>query len=305
MNGDAIKLEKIKIHFLYCAILSGLIIILIASDRWTGSKDFTQYLTNSATMTSLVLALVAIFYSFVANDGLSKSMGNISTVANDVKDSKDQIADFLAQTTSSNEVARNNAKIIEAVSAEVSSTLSALGSTLSAIKTQTDSLNSTVSTLPPRLDVLETNLIDATRLSGEKVLNVQAVSTALRDEDILRFNRSAALIVNLVSYACVLSQQTNKPLVLGEFTKAAESKLEDFLAGGLGVMAAIGIITFTYTNEPNSYRTYHVSFVHPKLADSIKGYFLEFIKLQYKDKNKPETFADWTRKFDQVEALFK
>ena len=40
-------------------------------------------------MTSLVLALVAIFYSFIANDGLSKSLGNISAVANEVKESKE------------------------------------------------------------------------------------------------------------------------------------------------------------------------------------------------------------------------
>jgi len=66
------KYEKIKIHFFYCILILVIAIIAIATDRWTAQKDFTAYLSNAATMTSLLLGLVAIFYSFISNDGLSK-----------------------------------------------------------------------------------------------------------------------------------------------------------------------------------------------------------------------------------------
>jgi hypothetical protein len=108
---------------------------------------FTEYLSNAATITSLVLALVAIFYSFIANDGLSKSLGNISTVASEVKEARGQISDYLELAKEPGDTAKQRASLIRQVS-DVGSNLAALTGTLGAIKTQTDALHATIATLP-------------------------------------------------------------------------------------------------------------------------------------------------------------
>ncbi|MDZ4057086.1 MAG: hypothetical protein U1D69_08985, partial [Polynucleobacter sp.] len=61
------EVDRISLHFKYCVLILGMIIIAVATDRWTARQDFTTLLSNAATMTSLVLALVAIFYSFISN----------------------------------------------------------------------------------------------------------------------------------------------------------------------------------------------------------------------------------------------
>jgi hypothetical protein len=70
-----------------------------------------------------VLALVAIFYSFIANDGLSKSLGNISTVASEVKEARGQISDYLELAKESGDTAKQSASLIRQVSDDVGSNL--------------------------------------------------------------------------------------------------------------------------------------------------------------------------------------
>ena len=56
--------EKLSLHFKYCGFIAVMVVVAIATERWSTSKDFTTYLSNAATMTSLLLGVVAIFYSF-------------------------------------------------------------------------------------------------------------------------------------------------------------------------------------------------------------------------------------------------
>jgi hypothetical protein len=302
MSTDLERLQRLRIHFIYWVFILILVIIAIATDRWTSKPDFTQYLTYAATMTSLVLALVAIFYSFIANDGLSKSLGNISTVANEVKESKEQISKFLDQTTSSADAARVNTKAMEAVSLEVGSTLVALNTALNGIKAQTDTLNNTVSALPPRLDLLETKVIDAARTWGEKARSSDhAMPAALRDTDVTKFINYAPLPCDLLAYACVLAQKSGKQLSMGEFCTTIEVTYVAWMSGYLLCMHAIDLITSEFVEGQT--RAYHITFVHPRLIESTRSYFVSYVKEHFADDASKST--SWLEKLGKVEALFK
>ena len=123
MNNDA---ERIALHFKYCALILVMIIVAVATDRWTAQKDFTAYLSNAATMTSLVLGLVAIFYSFISNDSLSKSLGSITTVATEVRDAKAEISRYVDLSKQATGASADNAALLKDASESVGTSLSSL-----------------------------------------------------------------------------------------------------------------------------------------------------------------------------------
>lgn len=75
-----------------------MVIIAIATEKWSSKGEFTTYLSNAATMTSLFLGVVAIFYSFVSNDSMSRSLGSITTITSEVGAVRDEINNFVGIT---------------------------------------------------------------------------------------------------------------------------------------------------------------------------------------------------------------
>ncbi|WP_263356152.1 hypothetical protein [Acidicapsa ligni] len=88
------SLKTLRIHFLYCVTILALAVVIMASARWTEFGSFTQYLRNMATVVSLLLALLAILYSHIVNNGLSKSLKNIREASSAMRKSKEAMKEF-------------------------------------------------------------------------------------------------------------------------------------------------------------------------------------------------------------------
>lgn len=74
---------RLRLHFIYVTIILGLVIICLATAYSinSGSPHLVDYVTFAATVTSLVLAVLAIFYSIVSNRDLSSSLGSLQTTS--------------------------------------------------------------------------------------------------------------------------------------------------------------------------------------------------------------------------------
>ncbi|WP_314437477.1 hypothetical protein [Massilia timonae] len=297
------KLEKLKLHFFYCAVILTLIIIAIATDRWTLQPKFTEFLSNAATMTSLVLGLVAIFYSFIANDGLSKSLGSIGAVSEEIRSSKEHIVQQVAAGAETTKTAERSAVLIDAASSSISSSLTSLSATLAAIQTHTEVLHGSLVGLPTRLDQLETKVIDATRSLGQKpAQQLPANGAKLIDSSIVQsFLSTASVSANMLTYACVLANQKEKQLNLAKFCDAVDSNLENYYLGFLASMHAVQIIG--YMPDKNNPGTYNIPKVHPYLIENTKTYITGFLNRQYKEK-KPDLYNRWITAIENVENLF-
>lgn len=300
MDAEA---QRLRLHFAYWVIILVLIIIAIATDRWTPQSNFTEYLSNAATMTSLVLGLVAIFYSFIANNSLSQSPGNIATVSNDVKESNSRMSSYLELARQSENSANQNATLLRTVSDQVSSNLISLSETLDAMKRQADALHSTVTGIPLRLDQIQTNVTDLAKNLGEKQ-NVPAepANAVLPRQFVIRFLESSSLSFNLVTYACVLARQKNKPFLLGDVSTAIDLETMNLYVGGfLACMRAMQLIEIKLLEDSQTV-AYNVIGVHPVLEEEAKIYFEGFIDRVYREK--PETLLQWRNRMKKVEALF-
>lgn len=301
MKNTPQDIDKLRIHFIYWMIILMMVIIAIATDRWTSQKGFTEYLTNAATMTSLMLALVAIFYSFVSNSALSENFNDISSVANEVRLSKEQISKYLDLTTTSTEAARENTKAMELVSGDVKAALATLGETLSALKEQSEGLTSSVATLPTRLDQLEMKVIDATKSVGEKK-NPPPPPTGSEEPSanaVDRFLSITPVTINLLSYACVLAKNTGKTLSLSAFAEATIDNADTY-RGAIECMHGIGLIRRTAIKDQRL--IYKLEAVHNRLATHAKSYITEYLKSSFTDK--PEVRDFWREKMKAVEAIF-
>ncbi|WP_218829342.1 hypothetical protein [Burkholderia sp. AU28863] len=298
LRGDMDSNQKIiKIHFTYCMIISVSIITLIATFKWSDLSDFTKYLSNAATLTSLVLGLVAIFYSFVANDGLSKSLGNIANVSESVNQSKNQISEYVVLTKASTDVARENTESIQRFSQDITGTLSSLRSALDEIKNETANLNSSVTSIPDRFDKLESKV---SQLGEKPNSSTASGAQSIHDDTVKRFLEVSSLTGNLFSYACVLANQKSKNISIADFCAATEIRLDSFLSGFMQCMHGINLIRrVEVEGEP---RTYRIKFCNSYLIKNTREYFVRYINDNYSEGSDDNNL--WTERLRKVDELF-
>lgn len=295
------KSETLALHFKYCALIAVMLLIAIATERWSSKEDFTTYLSNAATMTSLLLGVVAIFYSFISNDGMSRSLGSINTVSSEIRDIRADIQRFADQTRDSTRAAEANNEIVRGSSSALSSTMESLNETLRAISSQNEMLKGLVGELPIRLDQLEVKFGDVAKAIGEKPTSTAAIADAdISSKAVDAFLARATYFENLFTIACVISAGTKKPLDVPAFCKAVDWNAPVTLVGFLRCMHAAALCNRTAVEGKD--KTFNVTSIHPHLTHIARTYFSEYVQKTFKDK--PEDRAKWEGKLAAVEALF-
>jgi hypothetical protein len=79
-----------ELHYIYnlyypLGIIVAMAIVVFAV-KWGAIEDLVKYITFGLTLTSLFLALVAIFYAIVSNTSLSQHLGNLGNATRSVSD---------------------------------------------------------------------------------------------------------------------------------------------------------------------------------------------------------------------------
>jgi len=273
------NLYKLRLHFFYCTIILVLTIIAIASDRWTLQPRFTEYLGNAATMTSLVLGLVAIFYSFISNDGLSKSLGSLGSVSESISSVRDQVVRQIEHGEETAREVHSSAKLIERTSIKLESSLSSLQDSLLEISSKTQELHGALGVLPEKIDALDAKILNSGKESPTAIALLQsndAYSVPYTMDHIKRFLRLSSLESNLLSLACTLANEKNKPLVVSEMRKAIPYIVNDEgLEGLLQCMNALNLISL---KEPFELESAEIMWVHPLLVEAAPQYISSYIE---------------------------
>jgi hypothetical protein len=293
--------ETLALHFKYCAVIAVMCFVFLATERWSDSKDFTTFLSNAATMTSLLLGVVAIFYSFISNDGMSRSLGSISTVTNEVREVRADIQMFVEQTKASTETATANNALVKGASVELSATMSSLTETLEAISLQNDTLKDLVTSLPNRIDQLENKFGDVAKAIGEKSQQLQVpISTSdIPTKAVERFLARATFQHNLLIIACVLSAKSGKQLDLAALCKSIEWNAPNNFQGFIACMHSVQLCHRTLVPEKD--KLYTISSIHPELQELARSSYIYYVDTNFAAK--PDDKAKWMGKLAAVEAL--
>ncbi|WP_124551979.1 hypothetical protein [Methylophilus methylotrophus] len=241
-NLEEIKCEKLVLHFKYVALILFLMFVFAATGAWTDRVNFTEYLTNAATMISIVLGLVAIFYSFVSNTSLSQSLGNISTVSSGIDKSNQMVKQFIDQAESLNRESANSSQRMQIVSSNIDVQLNSLNDVLNQIVTKSTELQASISVLPTKADledvILENKSKDSTNISSQSSRQEIEFSKVT----IQKFIDRSPLIVNVFLYALQQVYKRQISVHLSEIVKLINEFNDDYFMAYMSCCQAIGLL---------------------------------------------------------------
>lgn len=296
------EIEKLTLHFKYCGLIAVMLIIAISTERWSSTNQFTTYLSNAATMTSLLLGVVAIFYSFISNDSMSRSLGSISTITAEVRDVRNEIGEFVDLTKQATITATNNTELVRNASVTLTSSMETLHETLVSLATQNETLRGLVSSLPTQIDQLDTKVVDFAKAIGEKPLQNQptVTSTDLSAKAIELFLNRSSLTQNLLAIACVVAVSKGKNLSIPNFATAISWDAPNQQQGFLSCMHAIQLCSRRAVEGQN--KVYKIISVHPELQAQSRTYYMNYINSNYPDGSEEKQV--WLERLARVEELF-
>lgn len=295
------EMKKLQLHLAYMFAIVTLFVAFVLSDRWTDKPNFTEYLTNIATFVSLVLAFVAIFYSFISNSSLSQSLGNISKVSDEVTNARLEIGKVIDHAIQLEQSSAESIKSLQGISVSVSTQIGALNSVLDDVANKTEALHSTVESIPGRFDQLETRLSDfsSNKPKEEKpARETTPKSSKFKNEDINDFINYSSINGRLLIVACIEAYQNKRKLDLEAISKLILGSSVDYLFGYLISMSAIGIIDIKMASSTT--KVYNMSYVDPILLEIAKPNIVASFEKKYADK----TLRSYMSQIKEIEAHF-
>lgn len=297
------EVEKLSLHFKYCSIMAIATIILIANDRWSGSKEFTTYLSNAATMTSLFLGVVAIFYSFISNDSMSRSLGSISTITNEVRDVRNEISEFVDLTKKASEISSVSTELVRDASVTLTTSMASLHETLVSLANQNETLRGLVSNLPTQIDQLDIKVADVAKAIGEKPQQNQTViiPADLPRKTIEHFLSSSSLTYNLLTQACVVAADKEKILCIIDVAKAIDYPSSNNLQGFMACMHSMKLLSRDILKGKPGY--YKITDIHPVIKEISRIKYLQYVESFYVTDS--DERKNWLDRLEKVEALFE
>ena len=126
--------SSLGIHFFYVVLLLSLALVGIMTTEWTTLTGFTDYLNVAATITSLVLGILAIIYSFVSTGSMSQFLGSIGQSTDQMTKISDEIRDLIIQGQRNQENAGERTEQFQRLVSELSTNVNTLHLTTAAIK---------------------------------------------------------------------------------------------------------------------------------------------------------------------------
>lgn len=297
-----------KYNFGYITLILLSLLLAVIAHKWTPQPRFTEYLSNAATLASLLLALVAIVYSFISSESISKSLGQISLISRDVRASRDEVNAFIGTAKEINLQAEDGLNRLQHATHQIGGELANLNSTILSLDSHTKSLQETVIDIPTKLSQMEDKFGDLekafntkyTQHEGQQTSPAKAsIASSFSNDLVDTFLEKSSLYENLLLVAIVLAYNTRNSLSVEDFCSAAKASIRNKTEGFISCMNAVGLASISKTDSP---RVYHVDHVNEVLAGKAPEYFNDY--LDYVKHIDPKQYSDFSDKFTSVRALF-
>jgi hypothetical protein len=308
-DPNSLRILHLKYNFAYITLILLAILLAVIAHKWTPQPRFTEYLSNAATLASLLLALVAIVYSFISSESISKSLGQISLISRDVRASRDEVHEFIETAKEINLQVEEGVDQFQRASEQVSGELVNLNSTILSLDSHTRSLQDTVTEIPARLSQIEDRFGGLEKavnkkhshLEGQPPSPAQASIASLFSDDLVdAFLEKSSLYENLLAVAIVLAYNTENPLSVEDFCSAAKASIRNKAEGFISCMNAVGLASLSKTDSP---RVYNVDHVNETLINKAHKYFEDY--LEYVKHIDPKQYFDFKDKLASVNFLFQ
>jgi hypothetical protein len=149
------RISKSNLFYIMIIAYLGITMAFVLSIKFTPEERFTEYLGNAATSISIVLALIAIFYSFISGESLSQSIGHINEASNSVSKSRDSISEFLREIRAITQTSEISADNLRKAHEESMHSQNKMKLAVVKFESKFDEWENVITQLPNRLDTLK------------------------------------------------------------------------------------------------------------------------------------------------------
>ncbi|PJZ43778.1 hypothetical protein [Leptospira brenneri] len=235
-------MKNLPLHFIYVSGILITIIIILLTLKWSVDSNTVNYISFGATLTSLFLGLIAIFYSIVANNNLSESFTKLSDTSSNLS-----TASISLITNADN--------------------LKTLLSQLPILEGKIDESNNILKIIKEKN---EENLLDSSTNTKDKPITTNATLTKETIDMILR---KSSLYGLFSLYLCQKSFSTKKAFNLNDLLKTFGESFYSLYF--YGYIVAIGCTEIIKVNiSDNIFNIYHVD---KNAEELIEKYLIEKI----------------------------
>jgi hypothetical protein len=255
---------RAHLHYRYWLLILGLFILFLTTEKWSDSQHFTTYLANAATLTSLMLGLSAIFYSYISNESLSSSLGMVSTISKSVREVESNAISTLEESKAAN-------RSLRLTTDDLSDAANSLGSTLINLRDLAVSLNATSSSLSDHVQIIIPSMtrvdegVDALcRFLIKDSASTRSIAMEHEDSVTLRNDRVDQLANDLLDSASIqlhyfiaalsvyASGRNNGKMDAKEIAAACNMP-PTMLISFIAFMQQIGLINCTFVNDTTAH----------------------------------------------------
>lgn len=247
---------NIKIHFAYIVGILIAIIILLFSVNVGANEKFVGLFNFALTISSILLALVAIVYSFISNSTISKNLYGITDSANKISLVSDELEDTTNKLlTKMDEVPL----LLKGMDKKVDDSIQIMKE----IKTDKENVNLTSLNF------------------GELPVESKESETNISWNNFLKSNSLSYLTF---LFALSLSYKTKKPFDFESYIKNNHGD-KDYLFGGKVIFNALGIIELTEKDN-----VWNVLSMNEYIFNNVREFTYELAKKL--DADNQEKFKD-------------
>jgi hypothetical protein len=236
---------RLKLHFSYVTVILIAIIVLLATYHWTEIKGFTDYLTAAGTMVSIVLGVLAIIYSFVSGDSVSRSLGNVASAASELQAARQDFSNIVTAASDLTTLSRASSSELNELLGVVRTEVQELRAASTKLGESTEGIAQTVGQMPARLDKIDSRLDES--LKGAKQ-RTSAPPVSGGEELAMKVVKGASQYGKALLYAVSLGKFSGKSFSLkaSPFVGA-----DEYSYGFLLALHAVGMLDFETPGKGN------------------------------------------------------
>lgn len=228
-----------KIHFFYVTLILSMALVILATNHWTNLQGFPEYLSVAATITSLVLAILAIIYSFVSSGSMNQFLGSIQSSTSAMSDVALELRDL-----------SNKGQDIQSRAEERTADLHRLAQSLSlslnSLEESTRNIAGKVDSIPTQLNSLQESIAAQSTLSTPPGSTDSADKPLWTKSEIEQVLSRVSAVGMLVLKGISVAKEANRFL---DVAKIETSELYFYGYGYLMALQATGLVTLEYPEK--------------------------------------------------------
>ncbi len=241
-----------RIHFSYITAFLILAIIGLITIKWGAIKELTEYITFALTLTSLVLALLAIVYSFFSNSSMTRNIANLEEASKKIQ---------------------TNSDLLSSAAENLEKNLQDIPSTLKNIELKTDN------TLKVFEEFSQSDLrikkTDEEQLSGED----EPIGKLLMEK--------GSIATKAVLLGLKLAFERSRQFSMEDFAEKVDISNKSYIQGFLIALSAIGIFRYEEINLGGAKYSWLITYLNEDIKEGIEKSIEDFVNYYEKEFSDP------------------